>query len=70
LLHSDVHLRPWEVRQLRFPSELTLALDHDRYDPKKAPPGADAHGHAEVLAHLARRRKMTPLELLEEARDR
>lgn len=70
MLHGDLHLRPWEVRRLKFPSELSLALDHDRYDPKKPPPGADAVGHAAILTHLERRRKMTPLELLEDARSR
>src|SRR6478609_10003210 len=48
LLHGDLHLRPWEVRRLAFPSELNLALDHERHDPKKPPPGSEAVGHAAV----------------------
>lgn len=68
LEQGDCHLRPWEIRRLRFPSELERLLDSQRYDPKKPPAGAQAHGHAEVLAHLARRRQMTAEQLVEEAK--
>ena len=69
-MHGEMHLRPWEIGRLRFPDELMLALDPERYDPKKPPPGADAEGHAAVLAYRERRRKMTPLERLADIRRR
>ena len=70
LFHGEAHLRPWEVRRLRFPSELEWALDPERYDPKKPPPDSDAIGEVAVNIHLARRRQMTAAELLEDARRR
>lgn len=71
-MHGELHLRPWEIRKLRIaghPNELELALDAERYSGKKPPPGeTDVSGPGARESYVARRRSMTALDLLNEAK--
>jgi len=57
------------VRRLKI-SELEWVCNHELYDPKKAPPEADAVGHDNVLAFLEWRRNASAAELIAHYRNK